>query len=451
VNFWGRSGEPWGLHAEPGVGNLEGLNPKEKMLILFISEAVRKAGIKTFRGNADILDLVVEYKYAFHENLEAYVQRSAHDVTQYKDEVSQRFVLWSELATIYGENVKHVLRHNIFEDLAGSGGQYAAIVERFGAIVGATHEESALNAKQTGRIRATFENDRIPTERKLHVLKGQVLNMFGTNLVFESGEQRDAFNEEVNGIVDRIRDTMDEDHFMAVVPELFAVRNRYRFGINAKLEELFTLDHNALNREIAKFEEKVETEDKETRIGGAKDKHVKKSAKKRRIRGYFTKTQETANARMGAYLCIAGDTGMWKNANYFEFVDHDEDTGKCVGAAMLLRIEAVDGKRYLWFGPNPFESFLTQVSAEKTFDHMYESVAEFAAANGFDGVVVPGDEGQILGGCTNRGGTFPDLIKAKRLRDRKGQVRVVDFGQKHQLGGSYGYSNGALIWEKSQE
>jgi hypothetical protein len=184
-------------------------------------------------------------------------------------------------------------------------------------------------------------------------------------------------------------------------------------------------------------------------MGGPKEKVVKKSAKKRNIRGYFSKTQETANARMGAYVCIAGDAKMWKNKNYFEFVEKDEDTGKCVGVTMLLRIDATSGKRYLWMGPNPFESFLTQVRAGQALEHMYSSVVEFAAANGFDGVVVPAEDGQILGACTNRGGTFPDLIKAKRLRDRKGGLKVVDFGGQHTLGGSYGYSQGALLWEKA--
>lgn len=113
---------------------------------------------------------------------------------------------------------------------------------------------------------------------------------------------------------------------------------------------------------------------------------------------------------------------MWSNPNYFEAVDKDEETGKCVGLTMYLRIDAGGGKKYLWIGPNPFESFLTQVSAEKTFEHQYKVAVEFAEKNGFDGVVVPPEDGQILGACTNRGGNFPDLIKAKRLRDKKGNL-----------------------------
>lgn len=100
-----------------------------------------------------------------------------------------------------------------------------------------------------------------------------------------------------------------------------------------------------------------------------------------------------------------------------------------------------------------YKKSLTQVSAEKYFDHQYNTAVDFAKRNGFDGVVVPAEEGQILGSCTNRGGNFPELIKAKRLRDKKENLRVVDFGGDHELGkfgnSSYGYNSGALIWKKA--
>ncbi|EKD76693.1 MAG: hypothetical protein ACD_43C00019G0002 [uncultured bacterium] len=433
-------------HATAQFQKLEGLGVKEKMLALFISEIVRKQGNKNYTPNRAVLDLIVEYKYAYHENLEAYIEHSEHDVRQYQDEVSQRYVMWQELSTIYGENIKHVLRHNIFEDLAGRSEQYQAMVTTFGELVGAQREERKLTPKQLGRVKNTFENPHIPAEKRYDILLSQALNIFGTNIPFANEEEQQAFNTEVASVLENIRPHLSAEVFLATVPRLFGIRDRYRYRINAQLEELFTYDSNAITREISKFEEIIEVESKETSMGGPKDRVVKKSAKKRNIRGYFTKTQETANARMGAYVCIAGDANMWKNQNYFEFVDKDEDTGKCVGVAMLLRIVATDGKRYLWMGPNPFESFLTQVSADQALDHMYKSVTDFAAANGFDGVVVPSEDGQILGSCTNRGGTFPDLIKAKRLRDRGGNLRIVDFGGTHTLGGGYSYSKGAVIW-----
>lgn len=539
--------------ASSEFASLEDLTIKEKMLALFVSEAVRKDKDPDFVPNEEVLDLIVSYKYAYHENLEAYVQRSASDAKQYKDETSQRFVQWQELSTIYGENLKHVLRHNIFEDLSENGKSYAKIVEAFGSAVAMSSEgfelsprevqqfevlckkkmseeelyqavldkvtelfgpqdkskkdpekkalyeaermafvaqidghlaglkgnltpavireviEAAfpMQPRQLKRLENTFDNEQIPredrwiertnkngvTERKFqegkfNVLLKQCVDMFGSNISFKDEDEEQLFRDGVAGILEPIKETLDKQTFVSLVPKLRTLRNQFRFRINAKLEELFANDVNAINREIAKFEELTEVEAKETRMGGAKEKVVKKSAKKRHIRSFVSKTQETANARMGAYLCIAGDQEMWKNPNYFEIVDKDEDTGKCVGVTMLLNIEAQDGKRYLWMGPNPFESFLTQVSAEKAFEHQYETVVRFAEQNGFDGVVVPSEDGQILGACTNRGGTFPDLIKAKRLRDKKGGLRIVDYGKEHKLGLSYGYSKGALMWER---
>jgi hypothetical protein len=526
----------FGKYAESSFKALgsENLSAKEKMVVLFISEALRRRGEEGFVPNQTILDLIVEYKYVYHEDLGAYVQRSAHDVQQYKDETSQRYLLWQELSTIYGENTKHVLRHNIFEDLAQSGEHYAEIVDAFGAALSESSERFAMapremqslenvlkkklpreelyalvinkladlygpNDKSKGddkkkaeydaernafveyakkiiplgadplevgtiadhfadafavhpqhlrRFENTFTNQAIADENRFKILRKQVSDIFGSNIRFGNDEDKDAFESSIDQSLEPLGSRLDMKTLLTVLPKLRTLRNQHRFGVGTKLEELFAMDLNAINREIAKFEEVTEVEAKETQMQGPKEKLVKKSAKKRNIRTFIAKTQETANARMGAYLCISGDESMWQNKNYFEAVDKDEDTGKCVGLTMMLNIEAKNGKRYLWVGPNPFESFLTQVSAEKAFEHQYQVAIDVASRNGFDGIVVPPEDGQILGACTNRGGTFPDLIKAKRLRDKKGDLKIADFGEEHKLGGGYGYSKGALIWER---
>ncbi len=436
----------FGEHANKAFQDLKGLSVKEKMLALLITQTL--PGV---RLNADILDLVVKFKYAYHENLEEYVQLSAGEVTRYTDKVSQRFVSWNELGTIYGENVKHVMQHSIFEELAGESAQYQVLVDIFGELIGSKREVAAITPRQEARIRNTCENDKIDVQRKFPLLRDQAMNMFATNIRFDPASMRAEFETDLDVIIEPLRDTPTVEAFLLCVPALFRLRDRYRFGINAKLEEYIMRDYNLITAEMAKFEEIVELEAKETSMGGARDKEVKKSTQKRNIRGFFMKSQETTNARMGAYICIAGDTKMWENPNYFEFVEKDEDTGKCVGVTMLLNIHAADGKRYLYFGPNPFESFLTQVRSEQAFDHMYQQVTQFAAENGYDGVVVPSAENKILGSCTNRGGNFPDLIKAKRLRKKDGGLRIVDFGAEHVLGhysnSAYSYADGALIWE----
>ncbi len=78
-------------YADSNFQSIPDLSTKEKMIVLFVTEALRKEREVDFSPNQQVLDLIVEYKYAYHENLEAYIQHSASDVAQYKDETSQRF------------------------------------------------------------------------------------------------------------------------------------------------------------------------------------------------------------------------------------------------------------------------------------------------------------------------------------------------------------------------
>lgn len=439
-------------HGHATFSQIKELTAKEKMILLFLSEVMSKASDpKHFQPNPEILDLVVEYKYAYEENLEAYIQHSADMVRTQRDETSQHYMLLNELSTIYGENLKHVLQHNIFGELETSE-RWPQIQTAYASIFKIEVESNDLTEKQWERIRNTFENPRIPPETRFDVLQKQIQSIFGSNIEFGRDEVRTEFFERLSKLLSPLQEDCSLEKFRSMVPSLFALREEYRFRINAKLEELFSYDINAISREIAKYEPVIDVEAKERRMGGPKDKLAKKSLKERNIRGYITKTEETANARMGAHLCIAGDEGMWDNENYFELVLKDEDTGKCVGTVMLLDIRAADGKRYLWFGPNPFESFLDQVSSEQCYDYLYRTVAAFAQENDFDGMVIPSEEGRILGECTNRGGNFPDLIKRSRLKDAKGRFKIADFGGSHKLaqygGHPYLYTDGALIWEK---
>ena len=446
------------------------LTLKEKMLCLFLGEAVRrKQKGQSSEPDVGICDLIVEYKYAFHEDLEAYVARSADSVKTYADKASQDYMLLAELSVIYGENVKHVLRHNIFEELEESE-NYDRIVEIFSERLGGSSENKDLTQKQWKRVNNTFQNPHIPEKGetvrvknkktgeeedkykpgKDEVLYKQVYDIFSSNIEFESNEQRQEFDDKLKDIFAELAEDLTVERFKELLPKFYKLRALYRSGINAQLTELFTYDINQIFEELAKYEENVEEEAKEKRMGGEKEKQSKKSAKKRNIRGYFTKTAETANARMGAYLCIAGDTGMWENENYFEMVLVDEETNKCVGVVMLLAVEGENGEKYLWFGPNPFESFLDAVSSQACYQYLYEKTCEFAESNGFTGVVVPSKDEQILGQCTNRGGDFPGFIKASRLKDKSDNLIVVDFDKKHTLGGGYGYEDGALIWKRKK-
>jgi|GEM_PF-1727823 len=448
--------------AEASFKEIKDLSTKEKLFCLIVSEAIRKAkefGVggartlrtdetKVFEPDEEILDLVVEYKYAYHEDLEAYVLRSADDAKQYGDKISQNFVLWSELSVIYGENMKHVMKNEIMEKI-NSEPHFRTIVDSYVKTISELTSDDDVLTKARERIKSTLENAHIPAEKRAEVIWKQVWTLFCSNLKFASPEQGKLFEARMREVLSPFLAETSPENLEELLPKLLSLRNERRFDIGAKVEELLSRDIGFIFKELAKYEELAEVEAKETSMNGPKHKIVEKSAKKRNIRGHITKTQESANARMGAYLCIAGDTSMWQNPNYFELVLEDEETNRCVGVAMMLKIDAEDGKKYLWFGPNPFESFLTQVSAKKTYDYMYKTVCNFASENGFDGVVVPAQENKILGACTNRGGEFPGFIKASRLKDEKGNIKVVQFGKNHTLGGSYGYTDGALVWQST--
>lgn len=433
------------------------LTVREQMLILFLGEVIKKSketDEEPYIQDTEIADLIVEYKYAYHDNLEEYVRRTADESKKFKDETSQHFNEWRELSTIYGENFKHILKHDIFDNLTKESRNKEKIEEIFGTLL-PKEEQRDLKDNQRANLQRTFENEKIPSEKKVGVLTNQCLDIFMANLKFRNDGEKEEYINEIKLIIKDLKENgeFEKNYFFEhSVPQLIGLRQRQLFNLNIKLENLFSRDINQINKEIEKFEEIVEVEAKETQMGGEKHKHIEKSAKKRRIRGHITKTKESANARMGAYLCIADDPEMWSDPNYFELVMKDEETGKCVGLTMYKKIDAKDGKKYLWFGPNPFEGFLGQVSSDICYKYQYERAVKFAEENNFDGVVIPSEDGQILGQCTNRGGNFPDLIKGSRLKNVDGSLKIVQFGGKHRLGiyggSAYEYSDGALIWEK---
>lgn len=454
---------------------------KEKVLTLLINEVARKArasiakgtskargkaykpGIVDFQPDQTVLDLVIEYKYVFLENIEDYYRRTATESSRQPGSTSCNYYLWKELSGIYGEDLKHILRHNIFDGVSEENSAMASLANSFYRML-ADGDDAFLTSKQSKRLSATIQNSHIPwvsthddrTGRlkpgKFDVVCKQVISIFMANIKFTNDEDREECKAKMVhelAVLQEEQVFTEDDLFEKVVPRLARIRRSYLYKLDEKLEELFSSDINAINKEIAKYKEVVEVGEKQ--VGDEKNKTVEKSSKVRRVRAFFTKTKETANARMSAWLCLAGDKEMWENENYFELVLKDEDTGKFLGLCMLLDIKKKDGGRYLWFGPNPTESFLGQVSSKQCYQFMYKVVTDFAASNGFDGVVVPLRDEQILGLCTNRGGDFPELIKESRLLGDG----IVDFDEVQVLGkyrgNAYGYQDGALIWKKKCE
>lgn len=426
-------------------GSLGELDEKDQLLALVFVQAMRDKSSE----DPTVADLVVLYKYVYEEDLQAYIQRTADEARGQRDETSQNYILWRELSTIYGENMRHVMQHYVLR-----GGEKAAdLTDIFLAEMRQRGVEKnwKLTDKQRDNIELIILNSGIADDVKMNRLSVTLNKIYGANIDFK-GNERNNFRQEIS---QKIQQWLAGREYTLVSfegvlhPQLYQLRGKYLVGIDRALSRMINRDINRINEEISRYEPEFEVDEKEMELGGEKSKKITKKAKIHKIRGYYAKTPESANARMGAYLCNAGEN-MYKNPAYFEFIMQNEETGKCEGLTMHIDIKTKNGKRYLWFGPNPFESFLDKVSAEACYDYQYKKVIAFAEENGFDGVVVPPKDEEILGECTNRGGMFPDLIKKSRLRNADGTLKTVDFDGSHQLSDAYSYSSGALIWEKDR-
>ena len=212
-------------------------------------------------------------------------------------------------------------------------------------------------------------------------------------------------------------------------------------GVDSKrIEVIQNKTYQEIQRELEKYEEVMETDTLKVSLG-----EQDKSAKKRPIRGFFSKNKENAHARMVADVCLAGDPEMLKNPNYFEFVLFDEERKKNIGTVMLLVMEEPDGKKYLLYCPNPSTDIISKVSSAKLYQWLTRQVSAFAEANGFDAVLAD----TIHGRGTNRPGKFHEVFNASVLRDTEGAPRKIDLTQDHRLGGSYTYQNNlSFIWER---
>jgi|GEM_PF-5433015 len=428
------------------------LTLKEKIICLFLTEIIRRKQAAYNKSDHEIYDLVVEYKYIFLDDLEAYFSRTADSVKRYGDEESRRYYFWKELSNIYGEDIKHVLRNDLFREFAGGKG-HGQIEDIF--LDNLEGKSSFSDSKQFRALEEIFGNEKIPAGGKFDALKKQLVKIFIKNVKFENPEERKKYIDDLAVEIDScgLKDNFSPEFLYGrLVPALKRVRQRFICKADYQIEQFFSRDLNAVNAELSRFDPVLETEIRKD-PNTEKENSVTKKPKIRAIRGFFMKTAETANARMGAHLCTAADVNMWNNPDYFEFVMKDEESGKCVGMAMLLKIEVGD-RKYLWFGPNPFESFLDQVSSKQCYEYMKDVVADFARENDFDGVIVPVEDGRILGDCTNRSGDFPDLIKQSRISNGEGKLKDVDFGRdvkvgEYEAGGTdYVFNNGALIWSR---
>lgn len=408
---------------------VEGLSVQEKLLIVLLDQGLKK------QRRDEVLDLLVLYKFVFEYEISDFVNETAERVQAGVNEVSQRFQQWVELQEVYGENLKHSLEHEIFPGVPKD--SFSEITETYLGLA-VERDEEPMEDKNEQKVRALLGNERISTEKLGRAVGSNLVGYFTRGLKPDTQAQLrpqvadmvERFFEDLVRHLQERRPTFED--LAPLLKDLRELFLRTKFDPEFQVSELAKTDYNRITQEIGKYEENVSE-------GEAAE----------RIEGYFTMTKESANARMSAAICIGEDPEMYKNPNYFEFVLKEGGTGECLGLSMFLNIEKADGRKYLYFAPNPSQACLEKYSESEVFAYLKRVALDFAKANNYDGVVIPANEAEIYGACTNRGGKFLQLLKKSRLKDKEG-FKTVDFDEKVWLSQGrfkYGYEAGALIWE----
>lgn len=172
----------------------------------------------------------------------------------------------------------------------------------------------------------------------------------------------------------------------------------------------------------------------------------------KRLVGYFTKTKESALARMVGGVCVSQDNpresgqqpNMWEKPNYLQLVLQDPDTLRCQGLVLLHHFTEPDGKKILTASFNPAQGYLQNSDEASVYLGLQEVVTNFAAANNFDAVGVS-TNGIIR---TNRtGGVFERTMNEQIAAAGQEEYR---FAAPRQFSNSPAYFMDEinLIWKK---
>lgn len=437
----------------------EKLTIHEKMTAVLLQSLINFKTQRPVKPIEDIRiqDLLILYRYAYLEDMNAYVQMTRDNIERQKDELSKEFLLLSQLNVIYGENYKHILNNELAVVLKNS--VHIEEIDKlfhqqFGNNKQLSKEELKFKNKFSESLKQSIiDNPKILEDQKPEKISREIFRKFR---ILEDktrqSEWEQVLENEIKTNKELIKLINEKNP-----NQLFDFLNSFKqsFLGNDKtqnqeqitdiISNSFSRDYNQISQELAKYQPILEEVKKETKKG---EIEVRKSAKERIVKGFFSPiTKETSNARMSAFLCLAGNHEMSRNPNYLEFVLYDEETKRCSGLTMLLKIEQ-DNKKYLWVGPNPSEDLLSKVSYQECYDQIKRYIIEFAKINEYDGIVTTQVK-QIHGNCTNRDNNFVEIIKDSILKEN-GSYKTIDFKKPHQLAEGYEYQNCSVIWENEE-
>lgn len=465
----------------------EGLTVDEKLAWMIAAECIENQNSKTYTPDSQLRDLVVAYKYVYQTDIEEDTQRRALDITQEQDGVCQRQAFWQECSHKYGEN----LAQTCDELLKSTEGSEPLKAWYKNSIRPA---ETTLSQKDEGRFKTILDNDRINPKKP--ALCGLAKKIFGANINFATQVEKNAFNAKI----DKVFGSMDMNprwpEVSAKVPALFKIRNERKHTLKEDARKIIRIDQHAINSELAKY--KPIKKGREVQLTS----YIAKTAETAHAgRGAFVCISDQVSrlenpkylelvtfddkACQGLTMLIDIETPVPEHVmteyeeacadardaladeeslSSHQWFDDGIDPTELKGEARAVfdtfrnQVKSVQPDkakmpeeprkpRYLWFGPNPYESLLDKISSEDCYAHLLQAVISFAQDNDFDGILVP-DPKRIRGDCTNRERGFPELIEKSMLKTESGRLHTVDFGRAVELCDGYEYEMGVLIWEK---
>ncbi|MFA6098736.1 MAG: hemophore-related protein [Patescibacteria group bacterium] len=405
-------------------------------------------------SDQEIADLAIAYHMRGWGN--EFVQGTADQVSASESQDTKDYIQWDALSKLFVEDGKQTLTtlyQSLKSDeegqkvLSALADHYRSdetmpierITERLAvsqeALKG-TLSKITDTAKHRGVVIKRVTNDVIGMSQEM--LKGLSAN--------DRTQAQAALKEFIEGMVPQEGDYLQAITDPSTAQKLLATLQEYSFHPLQAVEKVLAADIGVVQREVGSYRTITEQDQVQTRKGV---KTVEKQQTARKIVGYFSKTAEVANARAAARICIAVNTEMWNNKDYFEFVMFNEETKTCEGTVMLLNMQESDGKKYLLYCPNPSEHLLTQVSYEDCYKQLTPVIINFARENGFDGLVL---SEKVEGASTNRTGGFASTLQNNKLKKSNGELEYAPVKKVHSLSKGYDYGGSGMklnyIWKR---
>ncbi len=418
------------------IQGVEDMAKSDEKILQYIKENIPEVTAKTLEGK--VLEYVRLYKatpqaidlllaYQLRGSYDQFVHESQDRTDMYEGMKGKEYIMLTELSERYGDIMKETLKA-IASKVSESEDAKLFVKDN-----GKELEKGDTIAKKIVEELARVPFDKLTTETIQKKVAKTLINTYQQMIgikslaeVFSGAFTKENFSDFELIFKERLAAMLKEGAGETAIDMQFIESSRQK-------------TYETIKKELDKYEEIKEVDE------GRKGE--KKMSKERLIKGYFSKNKENAHARMEGDICIAANPKMLENKNYFEFVMFDEDRKKCVGTVMLLRMDEPDDKKYLLYCPNPSVDLVSQVSAERLYKLIIDTVKKFALDNGFDGVLLDKRHGH----ATNRSGLFQTTLEKSVLRESNGEERTFNLVNKHELSGNYVYQdNLKAVWLKEQ-